>query len=1475
MPETIGYSDLPETANQDLDQQYQKESQDSLIKHISSKIRAEHPDLFKDQPDIVVLKTAKQVNLPEATPEQFMQVAHKLYGQDWTPPPKPGLIPRGVAMAKDFGAGIINDITGIPKGLAETGQLVSDQLQQAKNTAFGVPPQENPQREQLQKQAGQHLARGGAFAAATAAASLTGGLTEAIPFLEGSAAKGLLGTIAKRSIHGAVGFGTFGGTYAGTKELATSGDLGKAFSTGVQGVIEGAKAGAIAGPVLGAVGDVGKTAKAALDKHITSDWFSGSPIERKPDGTWLYKDELGNERIHYPMTKAEAAGKALASAKTPVESEHAIMKFANAFHPDMVPRGIDPVTQATEIVKDFGGTDINPSIRNKAIGIIQKKLENPFLRTDVKEPALPELEPKIEEPKTRQEEIQQKINVIPTKKLDITGKEILQTGLSPEDNQKMLDLIDQLEKKLAPQEPSELSKEQRAKIRIERKKAERAAIEQSINDHLTAVHRAPRILGSNFKILDISNRPLEIVQDIAESPIYEALSGTLQDIHDAVVQKLVKYNKKYLNSKFWGIDISGGTHEAANIPGSYENSTKNLITVHPYNIWESVQNLLLEKKIPNSWDAINDAYAGQAVGAIIHELTHNIYRDEGTNFAYELTHNISRLANDLPELKKLLLEGMDENDNGLAKLIHNDYKRIKGSKGTPNVVSPVANPIRESATGTNKGSIKPSKETGTKSQGPLPTSVEDQAPRFPTSPNLGAPNGTSSRAHQLDPIHQEAARKLETSPAYRQQLEEMGGGRRISHAETVQKALESPAMTIEELSNWTPDKPVHPTDEVRAAILRTHLWNTYWDAITSGFTEGAEHVKSLFLKTEAGYHNLTGTPGRALEIQKVFSAGENIVKRTTELWDQNIPPSQMAAKLEAIRAEEEAKVNPNTPEKKSMLRTIETYSVFAKLETVALPPLKFLTDSFFYAFRGVSKTLSAGILKVQGYDAEALANLKFAFGVKEGFRNGFKAFKQVYLDDTPAGTILDGDITSFKRIYGSPRLAKKLRPVNVLSALQAVTNAWHAVSYHSEMATKVYTQALSEGITNPEQLMERFRFLMEHPNKEWHFEADEVAKKLTGQEDPDALLKVIQKIQNLPFMRLIMPVVKFPYNVSKMASRSSPLGLAFSGEVKENLFAKEPLRRADEIGRQLTGIFLTGVGLTLANNFEMYGAFPHNPKERQHWKDNNIQPWSIRIGKYFIKFDKTQPLGTFLQHITAIKTAIVNDKYDEASTMSQKLIYQYAHGGFDLPFLGSIEDLSQALEDPHANLENFKRLLVTGFFPNVLRDIRNQIDPVVRKPSNLQEAIENMIPGLSERVPADITTSGKPRMQVENRLLRASKQVFTATPTSPELELKNKLAWEPPDVERKLKYQDKEFELKGKQKEQYFIEMNKAADQVVHEAIDIFQQPQFTNLSDEQKRKLLNNVVQKAQEPIRMKYKALVGLGGPEVQAKEQAKQTQ
>jgi hypothetical protein len=89
----------------------------------------------------------------------------------------------------------------------------------------------------------------------------------------------------------------------------------------------------------------------------------------------------------------------------------------------------------------------------------------------------------------------------------------------------------------------------------------------------------------------------------------------------------------------------------------------------------------------------------------------------------------------------------------------------------------------------------------------------------------------------------------------------------------------------------------------------------------------------------------------------------------------------------------------------------------------------------------------------------------------------------------------------------------------------------------------------------------------------------------------------------------------------------------------------------------------------------------------------------------------------------------------------------------DQSFLAGVSGLLDAINDPERNSKRFMSQFAQGLVPasGLMRNVTQAIDPVVRKPEGAMEAVESIIPGMSQRVPArtgrfgqEITRPGGP-----------------------------------------------------------------------------------------------------------------------------------
>jgi hypothetical protein len=774
-------------------------------------------------------------------------------------------------------------------------------------------------------------------------------------------------------------------------------------------------------------------------------------------------------------------------------------------------------------------------------------------------------------------------------------------------------------------------------------------------------------------------------------------------------------------------------------------------------------------------------------------------------------------------------------------------------------------------------------EAGSKAAGETAAEVTPKLPDYvlkgaptPAAPRVRMPAQQplepTTRVQQLDPVHAEDAARIEVSPTYLEQIDRLGGGRRVTHDETWAKALNSPPMTVEELSQWPVGTKVNEVDVARAGLLRTRLWDQYHQAIQSGNDDAAMEVEKLLPPVEAGYNNLTATPGRATEFQKVFSAADAVQARIRQLRAANIPYAQVKDEINDM-VSQMRRANQNVdPETQSLLDKIETYATAAKLTSPVTHMVNTLSNTFTYLQRGLEKNTTAAILQSQGRAAEAEAARTYAWGTQQGFVNGARKFLDVY---TGEGEPMTGSKVEFAK----PRTGEAALPWHEASpgervkrlgspfrALEAADNFWKAIIYDSEINTHALAQAKKEAIQDPVDLAARTKWLMENPPEPWKESAWQTALEYTYQDDPGKLVKALARIQNLPGGKLLVPFIKTPANILRFQLRRSPLGVISQKNIAD--WKAGGVARAEVMGKIGVGTGLMASALALYMHGKVTGAFPSDPRERAQWEQENRKPWSILVNGHWLSFDRVQPIGLYMSDVAALGEALKNDDFKQSEQLSQKLAYQMLKGPFDVNFLQGMSAVMDLIEDPEKSAKKFGQLLVTGFVPNVLRDVRNQTDPTVRKPTTLTEAVENMLPGLSQEVVPRVTVLGRTVESEPDRLARAFKQ------TAPSLEdqttnYMREIGWAPMPPPLTLSAGGVRKELDKDNRESYLKEMGEVTLAAVHA---VMTDPRVEPLETPMKRRVLARVVDAARAPVVRKYQILLGLYGPDAQAQMQMK---
>jgi hypothetical protein len=167
----------------------------------------------------------------------------------------------------------------------------------------------------------------------------------------------------------------------------------------------------------------------------------------------------------------------------------------------------------------------------------------------------------------------------------------------------------------------------------------------------------------------------------------------------------------------------------------------------------------------------------------------------------------------------------------------------------------------------------------------------------------------------------------------------------------------------------------------------------------------------------------------------------------------------------------------------------------------------------------------------------------------------------------------------------------------------------------------------------------------------------------------------------------------------------------------------------------------------LAASGRLSGNGPTDPGERAALYESGWLPNSVRIGDRWIRYQLFQPLSVPMAAMAnAWDRFQQSDRSDKAAEESLgQAIAGAASSLLSQSFLAGLNGLLDAVADPERNAQRFLSTFAQGLVPGsgLLRNVTQAVDPVIRKPEGVTEAVKTIIPGLSESVPARRTRFGE------------------------------------------------------------------------------------------------------------------------------------
>lgn len=313
------------------------------------------------------------------------------------------------------------------------------------------------------------------------------------------------------------------------------------------------------------------------------------------------------------------------------------------------------------------------------------------------------------------------------------------------------------------------------------------------------------------------------------------------------------------------------------------------------------------------------------------------------------------------------------------------------------------------------------------------------------------------------------------------------------------------------------------------------------------------------------------------------------------------------------------------------------------------------------------------------------------------------------------------------------------------------------ISERGKTRQLAHRQAQEKGLQGQEYT-DFIAYAMDNPSPDMKRQATEAGLEATYQTPLGEAGRAIQNVRSsVPGGNFVMPFVKTPLNIlyEGFVERTP---LSVFTKKWANAFQKGGADKQMVVAKMVVGTAFNSAFITAAMNGTVTGATPKDPKIRQQWKDNGVEPNSFVFEengkKSYVSFDRLEPFNSIIGLYANINQVIQMSNYDaenpEASKEMEKLAgglaLALAEATVNKTFMKGVGDLLEVMNDPTRYTSSYVSNLIGGFVPlsGALKNVTKSLDPIVRDAQGIVDKIAKNMPGLSEEHVPVLDNFGKP-----------------------------------------------------------------------------------------------------------------------------------
>lgn len=484
-------------------------------------------------------------------------------------------------------------------------------------------------------------------------------------------------------------------------------------------------------------------------------------------------------------------------------------------------------------------------------------------------------------------------------------------------------------------------------------------------------------------------------------------------------------------------------------------------------------------------------------------------------------------------------------------------------------------------------------------------------------------------------------------------------------------------------------------------------------------------------------------------------------------------------------------------------------------------------------------------------------------GLKEGFEKGLTYLKTGF-DERNLAQKLDYHKVNF----GKGVVAKAFQ--GYTDTVFRVMGSADQPFYYGALSRSLMDQALAQGINKGLKGTELKQFaetLIQSPTEEMlRYGVADAATAVFQNET--YLGKAARGIQNIPIVgEIVVPFGRTPSAVATQIVNYTPVGTAI--EIFKQIANKTFNQRlfSEAVGRGLTGTAVLAIGYELGKKGLVSLDRPTTEREQKLWELEGRASNKILINGKWRSPIVLGPAGNLL-----LVGAHFNRAFEESGSPTEalsKAMLGSAKSFTEQTFLTGINQAVGAINDPARFAESYLGSMVASIVPTIVSDVARATDDKERRAENIPERLQARIPGVRKGLEPKVDVLGREIESIGNPLeILADPTRPSPDKNTPVIQELRRITDAGFDVSPTLLGDKKGF--KGLSQEENTSLWKRAGEITNAKLESLFSKEQYQELSDEEKSKIVEKVIDKSKVSARAELAIQLtdGLSGQQLKTK-------